>query len=79
VLSLVLGEALLLCLSAAAAGLALAVLAFPQLKSVIGVAQLPPLVLGEGLALAALLAIVTGLVPALKVRRLAITDALAGR
>jgi putative ABC transport system permease protein len=79
VLALVLGESLLLCLSAAIVGLGLAFLAFPSMKGVIGVASLPPQVVALGLFCAVLLAFVIGAVPALKVRRLSIVDSLAGR
>jgi len=79
VLSLVLGESLLLSLSAAIVGLGMAVLAFPAIKGVIGVASLPPQVIALGLGCAVLLALVIGAVPAFKVRRLSIVDSLAGR
>jgi putative ABC transport system permease protein len=79
VLTLVLGEALLLCVTASLFGLAAATVTFPVMKSVVGVARLPPQVFLEGLSVAALLALVTGLPPALKVRRLAIIDSLSGR
>lgn len=79
VLALVFGESALLCVSAALIGLGGAVLMFPGMKGVIGVAQLPPVVLGLGIGLAVLLAILIGLWPAAKVRRLSIVDSLAGR
>jgi putative ABC transport system permease protein len=79
VLTLVLVESLALCVTAALLGLALAELAFPQLKQLIGTATLPGSVIALGLALAVLLAFVTGLLPALRARRLNIVDALAGR
>jgi putative ABC transport system permease protein len=79
VLTLVLGEALLLCVTAALLGLAGASAAFPAMKSFIGVAQLPGQVILLGIAFAVLLAVVTGLPPALKVDRLAIVDSLRGR
>jgi putative ABC transport system permease protein len=49
------------------------------MKSFIGVAQLPGQVILLGIAFAVLLAVVTGLPPALKVGRLAIVDSLRGR
>lgn len=79
VLALVLGEALLLCVTAALLGLAGANAIFPAMKSVIGVAQLPLPVILLGLGLAVLLALVTGLPPALKVRRMPIVESLRGR
>jgi putative ABC transport system permease protein len=78
-LTLVLAECLLLCLFAAAIGLGLAALIFPLLKGVMGTAALPPRVLGVGAGVAALLALVTGLPPALRAKRINIVDALAGR
>jgi putative ABC transport system permease protein len=79
VLALVFGESLSLCIGAAVIGLAGATLMFPGLKGVIGVASLPPVVLAMGLGFAVLLAILIGLWPATKVRRLSIVDSLAGR
>ncbi len=79
VLTLILTEALFLCVSAALIGLGLADLAFPQLKSMIGVATLPASVIPLGIGIAALLACVIGLPPALRARRMNIIDALAGR
>jgi len=79
VLALVFGEAVLLCVSAAIVGLAAATFMFPSMKSVIGVASLPPQVVALGIGLAVLLALVIGAWPAAKVRRLSIVDSLAGR
>lgn len=79
VLSLVFGESLLLCVGAALIGLGGATLMFPAMKAVVGVASLPPVVVALGLGLAVLLAILIGLWPAAKVRRLSIVDSLAGR
>jgi putative ABC transport system permease protein len=79
VLTLVLAESLALCIAAALIGLALAELAFPFLKQLIGTANLPGSVILLGLAVAVLLALITGLPPALRARRLNIVDALAGR
>ncbi|MGB8842150.1 MAG: FtsX-like permease family protein, partial [Aliidongia sp.] len=79
VLSLVLIESLVLCIVAALIGLALAALAFPQLQRVIGVSTLPSSVILLGLGIAVLLALIAGLPPALRARRLSIVDALAGR
>lgn len=79
VLAMVFGESLLLCVCAALIGLGGAVLMFPFMKGVIGVASLPPVVLAMGIGCAVLLAILIGLWPAAKVRRLSIVDSLAGR
>lgn len=79
VLALVFGEAVLLCGTAAIIGLAGATALFPQMKSVIGVASLPPQVVILGIGLAVLLAVLIGAWPAARVRRLSIVDSLAGR
>jgi len=79
VTTLVLAESLLLCLIAAALGLLLADLIFPALKNTIGTVSLPREVLLTGAAVAVLLALATGGLPALRARRLVIVDALAGR
>jgi putative ABC transport system permease protein len=79
VLALVLAESLLLCLAAAALGLAAAALLFPSLKDMLGVVRMPLSVVGSGALVAVLLAVITGLPPALRARRLNIVDALAGR
>jgi putative ABC transport system permease protein len=75
----VIGESLLLCLLAAAIGLGLAALMFPIMKDFIGEATLPGRVLVQGAIVAIALALVTGLLPALRAKRLNIIDALAGR
>jgi len=79
VLSLVLAEALLLCLTSAVLGLGLAALIFPALKSFVGVASLPGAAIAPGAGVAFALALITGLPPALRAQRLNIVDALAGR
>lgn len=79
VTALVLAESLLLCLLAAGLGLLCADLIFPALKNTIGVVSLPRKVLLTGAAVAVLLALATGGLPALRARRLVIVDALAGR
>jgi len=79
VLTLVLMESLLLCVSAAAIGLGIARLLFPLLKSVVGEVALPSSVLLAGLGVAVVLAVLTGLPPAWRAKRLDIVDALAGR
>lgn len=79
VLLLVLAESLLLCLLAAALGLGIAALLFPGLKNYVGVVRLPSAVVVEGVIAAAVLALLTGALPALRAMRLNIVDALAGR
>lgn len=79
VLALVLIEALLLCVVAALCGLGAATLLFPMLKAILGDLPMPPIVLAMGVGVALLLAMISGLPPALRARRLNIVDALAGR
>ena len=77
---LVLTESMLLCLVAALLGLAVAALAFPVTEALgIGGAALPPGVVVSGAGVALLLALVSGLPPAWRARRLTVVDALAGR
>jgi putative ABC transport system permease protein len=76
VLALVLGEALLLCWAAAAVGLAIAALLFPSLEDVIGIAHLSWRVVVGGVLVAALLALMSALVPAWQSQRLRIVEAL---
>ena len=81
VLTLVLIEALALCLFAAAGGLALATLFFNSgaLRQIFGNFTMPMVVIGMGTGVALVLAIVSGLPPAWRARQLNIVDALAGR
>jgi putative ABC transport system permease protein len=79
ILGFVLAETLILTMTAAIVGLAIAALLFPFLKEVIGVVSLPLKVILIGLGCAVGLALATGLPPALRARRLVIVDALAGR
>jgi putative ABC transport system permease protein len=81
VMSLVLAEALLLCLVAAVIGLAIAAAAAPSIYREIGAGglALPASVFATGVALAALVALVSALPPSMRVQRLNIVDALAGR
>lgn len=79
VLALVLAESVLLCVLSALIGLGLAALAFPMLKDMLGLVQLPTEVVFGGVAAAVGLALITGLPPALRARSLNIVDALAGR
>ena len=79
VLAIVIAEGLMLALAAALLGLAGSSAAFPLLESVVGVPHLPISVLGLGLFYALVLALVTTLLPGLRVARLNLVDALAGR
>lgn len=81
VLTLVLVEALILCVFAAALGLALATAIFfsPVVRGFFGAIPMPAIVLVGGAALAAALAFVSGFPPAWRAKRLNIVDALAGR
>ncbi len=79
VLVLVLVEAALLCLVAAAIGLFLASAVFPALKPIFGDFSMPLVVAATGGGMALVLALVSGLPPAWRARQLNIVDALAGR
>jgi putative ABC transport system permease protein len=79
VLTLILVESLLLCLFAAAIGLFLASAAFPAMKPIFGDFRMPLLVVGMGAGVALMMALISGLPPAWRARRLNIVDALAGR
>jgi putative ABC transport system permease protein len=78
---LVVGESLLLCLTAGAFGLGIAAAAFPTAFKSMGVAPLPleTSVIAEGAGVALLLALVSALPPVWRARRLDLVDALAGR
>ncbi|HTY48184.1 MAG TPA: ABC transporter permease [Steroidobacteraceae bacterium] len=83
---LVLAEALVLSLAAAVVGLFLAGRALPWVTNSaalqsqgIGAMHVPPSVFGYGLGVAVLLALISGLPPARRARRLAIVTALSGR
>jgi putative ABC transport system permease protein len=76
---LILGEAVGVCVAAAAFGLALATLVFPfASRFVFGVAM-PNVTVAIGLALAAAVALVSAAIPAARAARLRIVDALAER
>lgn len=77
VAGLVLGESLLLCAVAAALGLALSAAVFPAITSILGFVRMSWTVILSEFAAAAVLALVSGLPPALRGRRLSIVDALA--
>jgi putative ABC transport system permease protein len=81
VLTLILVEALLLCLFASLLGIGLAALVFesPGLQKLFGNFHMPMMVGGMGLGIAVLLAFISGFPPAWRARQLNIVDALAGR
>jgi putative ABC transport system permease protein len=79
VCALVLVESLLLCLCAAIVGLLLSAAAVKGLGTALGTGALPAVVVVAGLAIAVVLAIISGLAPALLAQRLNIVDALAPR
>jgi putative ABC transport system permease protein len=79
VMLLLLAETLLFCLFCAGIGLGLAELAFPFIKQSIGFNAAAGPILFAGLGFAVALAVICGLPPALRARRLQIVDALAGR
>jgi putative ABC transport system permease protein len=81
VVGLVLAESLLLCGFAAAIGLWLASIVSPMIYRAIeaGGISLPMNVIALGFAVAALVALVSAALPALRAQRLSIVDALAGR
>jgi putative ABC transport system permease protein len=81
---LVLAESLTLSILAALLGLGIASLILPRITSLlssqgIGPMHLGPLVVGAGVAAAVVLALVSGVLPARRARRLDIVAALAGR
>ena len=80
VLSLVLAESLLLCVIAAAIGLGLSYAVLPIIKGgFLQGLELSPGALIPGFAAAVLLALIVGLPPALRAKRLNIVDALADK
>lgn len=79
VLALIFSEALLLCVGAAALGLALAAIAFPLAATYVGTATLPIAVVGLGVIFAVGVAAVSILIPAWRTTRLKVIDALAIR
>ena len=82
ILVLVFAESVALCAAAALAGLAIAKLVIPLVRDDIPGAsfvQMPWVAIVTGLAFALLVAFVSGLLPAMRAKRLSIIDALAGR
>jgi putative ABC transport system permease protein len=81
IMSLVFGEALLLCVAAAGIGMAIAASLSPMIYRQIGAGGMsfPVDVIWTGIALSAAVAIVSSLPPARRVQTLNVVDALAGR
>jgi putative ABC transport system permease protein len=77
ILLLIFGEALVFWLGASAIGLVVAVVFFPLIKAKFGLDMQAGLIMVWGLGIAALLAMATGLPPALLGMRLRVVDALA--
>jgi putative ABC transport system permease protein len=75
----ILAEATVVCIAAAAFGLALAMLAFPLAAKLIPGLSMPMIVVVVGLTCAALLAVISASVPAVLAARLKIATALASR
>jgi putative ABC transport system permease protein len=77
ILVLSLAESIAFCLLAAAIGLAAGAALLPQARHYVGIARTPPIVFAQGFGYALLLALITGLVPAMLSARLRVVDALA--
>jgi putative ABC transport system permease protein len=76
---LVLIEAVVVCIVAAACGLALSTAVFPYAARVVSGLTMPPVTVAIGLALAVALAVVSAALPALRAARLQVVSALAER
>jgi putative ABC transport system permease protein len=76
---MVIGESLLVCITAALTGLALATGVFPYTAKFIPGLAMPLSVVGFGLIGAVLMALITAALPAWRAARLQVVDALAGR
>ncbi|MEJ1965173.1 MAG: ABC transporter permease [Gammaproteobacteria bacterium] len=79
VFALVFAEALVLCLIAAALGLVIASVGSRWATDIIGPIRVSWWVIGGGMAVAILVALISAALPAWKVRQLRVVDALAGR
>lgn len=77
--AMIVGEAMLLSLLAASAGLGIAALAFPSVAQLFGAMRLQPAVFANGLLIAAGIALASAALPAVRATRLSIVAALAGR
>jgi putative ABC transport system permease protein len=76
---LILVEAVVVCISAAACGLALSTLVFPFAAKIVTGLAMPPVTVATGLALAVALAAVSAAIPAVRAARLRVVSALAER
>lgn len=76
---LLLGEAIVACVAAAAIGLSLSMAVFPYAAKFVPGLSMPMVVIGVGLLGAAMVALISTALPALRASRLDIVDALAGR
>lgn len=76
---LILAEAVLVCVAAAAVGLELATLAFPFAERFVLGLAMPKVTIAVGLALAAAVALVSAAIPATRAARLRVVSALAER
>ena len=79
VMAFVVAEALLLCLSGAAIGLALSYLSLPLIQASLQGVDLSPRQIMPGMAIALLLALFTSLPPGMRALRLNIVDALSAK
>ena len=79
VMTLILAEALALCLAGAAIGLAIAALLLPLARAFIGLGSLPGVVVAAGFACAVILALVSGAIPAWRGLKLQVATALSRR
>lgn len=79
VITLVFAESLLLCLPAACLGLAAAYSSFQLVGMQTGLSKMPPAVIPICVGYAVGLAVLIALLPALRLQRLSVVDALAGR
>lgn len=77
--SLVVAEAMMLCLFGAAVGLFIAWLAYPMLPGPNSRTPLPSIVIGIGIVAAVVVALASSLLPAWRAKTLSIVDALAER
>jgi putative ABC transport system permease protein len=76
---LVLAEAVVVCIAAAACGLALSLAVFPLAADFVTALAMPPATLATGLALAVTLAVASAAIPGARAARLRVVSALAER
>lgn len=79
VTGLIVTEAVLFCVFSAGVGLAIAASLLPLARGLIGIAEVPRIVLVAGIGFAILLGLIGSSVPAWRSLRLQVADALAGR